>query len=99
MTKADVVVIAAIEAGVSSRVVEAHTLIDQFHDMIRKKDEAKLGAWIAHATASLVSSLATGSPQGQSRRVCCDRAALVKRPGRSAGYETPARQTANAGVR
>ena len=36
-------------------------LIDQFHDMIRKKDEAKLDAWIAHAKASLVSSLATES--------------------------------------
>jgi hypothetical protein len=35
-TKADAVVIAAIEAGVPS-LVEARTLIDQFHDMIRKK--------------------------------------------------------------
>jgi hypothetical protein len=34
-TKADAVVIAAIEAGVPS-LVEARTLIDQFHDMIRK---------------------------------------------------------------
>jgi hypothetical protein len=32
-TKADAVVIAAIEAGVPS-LVEARTLIDQFHDMI-----------------------------------------------------------------
>jgi hypothetical protein len=39
MTKADTVVIAAVEAGVPS-LVEARTLIDQFHDMIRKKDEA-----------------------------------------------------------
>jgi hypothetical protein len=45
--------------GVPSLVV-ALTLIDQFHDMIRKKDEAKLDAWIAHAEASLVSCLATG---------------------------------------
>ena len=59
MTKADAVVIAAIEAGVPS-LVEARTLIDQFHDMIRKKDEAKLDAWIANAKASLVSSFATG---------------------------------------
>jgi transposase len=35
-------------------------LIDQFHDMIRKKDEAKLDAWIANAKARLVSSLAPG---------------------------------------
>ena len=59
MTKADALVIAAIEAGVPS-LVEARTLIDQFHDMIRKKDEAKLDAWIANAKASLVSSFATG---------------------------------------
>jgi transposase len=59
MTKADAVVIAAIESGVPS-LVEARTLIDQFHDMIRKKDEAKLDAWVANARASLVSSFATG---------------------------------------
>jgi hypothetical protein len=59
MTKADAVVIAAIEAGVPS-LVEARTLIDQFHDMIRKKDDPKLDAWIANAKASLVSSFATG---------------------------------------
>jgi transposase len=59
MTKADAVVIAAIEAGVPS-LVEARTLIDQFHDMIRKRDDPKLDAWIANAKASLVSSFATG---------------------------------------
>ncbi len=59
MTKADAVVIAAIEAGVPS-LVEARTLIDQFYDMIRKKDEAKLDVWIANAKTSLVSSFATG---------------------------------------
>jgi transposase len=59
MTKADAVVIAAIETGVPS-LVEARTLIDQFHDMIRKKDEARLDAWITNAKASLVSSFATG---------------------------------------
>jgi transposase len=59
MTKADAVVIAAIEAGVPS-LVETRTLIDQFHDMIRKKDEAKLDAWLANAKTSLVSSFATG---------------------------------------
>ena len=58
MTKADAVVIAAVEAGVPS-LVEARTLIDQFHDMIRKS-ERRTSAWIAHAKASLVSSLATG---------------------------------------
>ena len=59
MTKADAVVIAAIEAGVPS-LIEARALVDQFHDMIRKKDEAKLDVWIANAKRSLVSSFATG---------------------------------------
>ena len=35
-------------------------LVDQFHDMIRTQDEAKLDVWIANANASLISSLATG---------------------------------------
>ena len=59
LTKADAVVIAAIEAGVPS-LIEARALVDQFHDMIRKKDEAKLDVWIANAKRSLVSSFATG---------------------------------------
>jgi hypothetical protein len=59
MTKADAVVIAAIEAGVPS-LIEARALVDQFHDMIRKKDEAKLDVWIENAKRSLVSSFATG---------------------------------------
>jgi len=59
LTKADAVVIAAIEAGVPS-LIEARALVDQFHDMIRKKDEAKLDLWIANAKRSLVSSFATG---------------------------------------
>jgi transposase len=37
MTEADAVVIAAIEAGVPS-LIKARALVDQFHDMIRKKD-------------------------------------------------------------
>ena len=59
-------VIAAIEAGVPS-LVEARTLIDRFHDMIRKKDDPKLDAWIANAKANLVSSFATGGRARGSR--------------------------------
>ena len=40
--------------------MEARTLIDQFQDMIREKEEAKLDAWVANARESLVSSFATG---------------------------------------
>jgi transposase len=53
------VIIAAIEGGVPS-LVKARALVDQFHDMIRRKDETKLDTWIANAKTSLVSSLATG---------------------------------------
>lgn len=63
VTKADAVIIAAIETGVPS-LVEARVLVDQFHDMIRKKNEAKLDVWIANAKTSLVSSLATGVLKG-----------------------------------
>ncbi|WLB24492.1 hypothetical protein [Bradyrhizobium japonicum] len=59
MTKADAVIIAAIDSGVPS-LVEARALVDQFHDMVRETDEAKLYVWIANAKTSLVSSLATG---------------------------------------
>jgi transposase len=41
-------------------LVEARALTEQFHEMIRKKDEAKLDVWITNAKGSLVSSLATG---------------------------------------
>jgi hypothetical protein len=94
MTKADAVVIAAVEAGVPS-LVEARTLIDQFHDMIRKKDERLDCA--RKGKPRLIPR--HGSPQGQSRCACCDHAALVKRPGRSTDYETQTRQTANVRAR
>jgi hypothetical protein len=80
MTKADAVVIAAIEVGVPS-LIEARALVDQFHEMIRKKDEAKLDVWIANAKEKPRLILRHGSPQGQSRSARCDYPTLVKRPG------------------
>jgi ribosomal protein S20 len=75
-------------------LVEARTLIDQFHDMIRKNDEAKLDAWIANAKASLVSSFATGvlrdiaAVRAQSR-------SLGQTARSKADYEPHTRQTTN----
>jgi transposase len=59
LTKAETVMVAAIEAGVPT-LVEAREIISQFHLMIRRKVEAGLALWIEHARASLVASFANG---------------------------------------
>ena len=59
LSKADTITIAAIEAGVPI-LVQARTLIDRFHAMIRKRTEAALDPWIAEARTSLIASFATG---------------------------------------
>ena len=59
LSKADTVTIAAIEAGVPT-LVEARTLIDRFHDMVRQKLEAELDRWIADAAPSLIASFTSG---------------------------------------
>ena len=51
--------IVAIETGVPM-LVEARSLIDKFHLMIRKTVAADLDPWIADASASLIASLANG---------------------------------------
>src|SRR6266481_4194079 len=48
VSKADSITIAAIEAGVPT-LVDARTLTDRFHAMIRKRTESDLGARIAAA--------------------------------------------------
>jgi transposase len=53
------VTIPAIEAGVPA-LVEARTLTDRFHAMIRKRVEVDLGPWIAAASQSLIASFASG---------------------------------------
>jgi transposase len=40
--------------------MEARSLIDRFHAMIRKKIAADLDPWIADASASLITSFAIG---------------------------------------
>ena len=59
LSKADTVIIAAIEAGVPT-LVETRALIDRFHAMIRKKIETELDPWIARASPSLIASFANG---------------------------------------
>src|SRR6202041_2789790 len=53
LTKAETVMVAAIEAGVPT-LVEAREIITQFHLMIRRRDEAELVLWIERARASLI---------------------------------------------
>ena len=48
-----------IEAGVPA-LVEARTLTDRFHSMIRKKVEVDLDSWVADASASRIASFASG---------------------------------------
>jgi hypothetical protein len=63
LTKADTVLIAAIEGGAPD-LVEARTLIDRFHAMIRTRSSA-LEGWIEDASASLVASFASGIRRGR----------------------------------
>jgi transposase len=59
LTKAETVMVAAIEAGVPT-LVEAREIITQFHLMIRRRLETGLSPWIERARASLVASFASG---------------------------------------
>jgi transposase len=64
LTKAETVMVAAIEAGVPT-LVEAREIITQFHLMIRRRVEAGLVLWIEHARASLISSFANGGAKDE----------------------------------
>jgi hypothetical protein len=58
--KADAISIAAIERGVPT-IAEARTIIDRFHAIIiRTKAADDLDPWIVDASASLITSFATG---------------------------------------
>ena len=59
MSRAETVTVAAVEAGVPS-LIDARTLIERFHTMIRRKSEADLVPWIEEGRASLVASFANG---------------------------------------
>jgi transposase len=59
LTKAETVMIAAIEAGVPT-LVAARDLIDRFQAMIRRKVARELDPWIDDAKTSLIASFANG---------------------------------------
>ena len=59
LSRAETVTVAAVEAGVPS-LIDARTLIERFHTMIRRKSEADLVPWIEEGRASLVASFANG---------------------------------------
>lgn len=59
LSKAETVMIAAIEAGVPT-LIAARDLIDRFHAMIRRKAGRDLEPWIEEARASLIASFANG---------------------------------------
>jgi hypothetical protein len=98
MTKADAVVIAAIEAGVPS-LVEARTLIDQFQRYDPKKGRSQTRCLDRERKSKPRLILCDGSPQGHRCRARCNHASLVKRPGRRADYETQTCQTTNVWAR
>jgi hypothetical protein len=57
--------IAAIEAGVPT-LVEARSLVDRFHTMIRRRT-LDLDGWIGEAATSLVASFASGIRKTETR--------------------------------
>ncbi|WP_332305835.1 ISL3 family transposase [Rhizobium sp. GR12] len=59
LSKADTIIIAAIEAGVPA-LVEARNLVDRFQTMIRRKAKTELDPWIADASDSVFASFANG---------------------------------------
>nr|WP_322790778.1 transposase [Agrobacterium vitis] len=59
LSKADTIIIAAIEAGVPA-LVQARNLVDRFQTMIRRKAKTELDPWIADASDSLFASFANG---------------------------------------
>jgi transposase len=59
LSKAETVIIAAIENGVP-HLVQAREIIDGFHKMLRQKVTSALTPWIERARDSLVASFANG---------------------------------------
>jgi transposase len=59
LTKAETVLVAAIEKGVPT-IVEARTIIADFQGMIRRRSLADLAPWLERASPSMVASFANG---------------------------------------
>ena len=59
LSKAETITIAAIEDAVPA-LVEARTLVAEFHTMLRDKDVTRLDPWLPRARSSLIASFARG---------------------------------------
>ncbi len=59
LTKAESVIVAAVEGGVPA-VVEARETIADFHAMVRRKEASDLSPWIERALQSLVATFGRG---------------------------------------
>ncbi|MGI4800222.1 MAG: ISL3 family transposase [Janthinobacterium lividum] len=73
VTKADTVIVAAVEAGVPG-LADARNLLERFQAMIRTKAAAELDGWIEQARTSLIAPLA----RGVSKDVAAVRAAITE---------------------
>jgi transposase len=67
LSRAETVTVAAVESGVPT-LVEARTVVEGFHEIIRRETEADLVPWIERGRGSLVASFANG--------IACDVAAV-----------------------
>ncbi len=73
LTKADSIIVAAVEAGLPS-LVDARNLVERFQAMIRTKAGVGLDSWIEHAGVSLIAPLA----RGVAKDVAAIRAAITE---------------------
>ena len=73
LSKADTVIVAAVEAGVPG-LVDARHLVDRFQAMIRTKAASQLDGWIEQARVSLIGPLA----RGVAKDVAAIRAAIIE---------------------
>ena len=73
LTKADTVIVAAVEAGVPG-LADARSLVERFQTMIRTKAAASLDGWLEHARASLIAPLT----RGVAKNIAAIRAAITE---------------------
>jgi transposase len=93
LSKADTLTLAAIEGGVPT-LLEARTLLDRFHAMVRRKSP-DLDGWIADATTSLMASFAAGIRKDKSAVAAAIMSPMVQQPDRGADHQIEAGEAAN----
>lgn len=55
----------AVAEFAAPELIQARTLVDRFHELIRKKDPSALDGWLANAVASPIASFARGGAAGR----------------------------------